>query len=85
MVLKSLLADKQAYGSSEAKSADGNCSFEIRESFLLIILRFSQVVIDKHAHGFKKYAQFLTGKRTFGDYFVMKMCSILVGVNNGLL
>jgi len=25
------------------------------------------VVIAKHAHGFKKYAQFLTGKRNFED------------------
>lgn len=35
-------------------------------SFPLRVLRFSQVVIDKHAHGLK-YAQFWTGKRKFGD------------------
>jgi len=29
MVFKSLLADKRADGSGEAKSADGNCSFKI--------------------------------------------------------
>jgi hypothetical protein len=33
IVFKSLLADKQADGSSEAKSADGNCLFEIRVVF----------------------------------------------------
>jgi hypothetical protein len=42
-------------------------NLKYKKSLPLRVLRHCRVVIDKHVRGLKKYAQFWTGKRNFGD------------------